>query len=386
MLVFFRWQSVVDYLVPGTALYVVLRWATEARAVRVALAIVALLAGDLVARAHHLAVTSLVLEAAAVLIVASLLVVFQPEVRRAFTRLDTALLLGSRRTRPPDWAAAAIGEAAFALAEHRIGALIVLVRNDPLAELDDGGVPLHADLSRPLLESIFQKDSPLHDGAAIIEGERVTRACALLPLTARGDLPQAFGTRHRAAVGLAERSDALVVVVSEQRGRVTLVDGREMRSVESPTHLARLLLTPGGRRPAGVRDAIRRWVAGNWGTKLAAAGLGGLIWVLAISTASTVFRTVTVPVVLQVPPALDVAEQWPTTLTVQLRGPEWILDTNAANGVVAHVDVARAGEGWTTVRVTDSDLSLPPGVEMERASPATIRVRLVRQATVAGQR
>jgi len=208
MFVFPRWQSIVDFVVLTAALYAVLQWATQARAVRVVLAIVALLAGALVARAHSLAITSLVLEAAAVLVVGALFIVFQAEVRRALTRLDTTFLLAPHRARPLDREAAAIAEAAFSLARHRTGALIVLTREDPIGELTEGGVILRADLSRALLESIFQKDSPLHDGAVIIEGERLSRACALLPLSRRNDVPQDFGTRHRAAAGLAERCDA----------------------------------------------------------------------------------------------------------------------------------------------------------------------------------
>jgi uncharacterized protein (TIGR00159 family) len=375
------WQSVVDFVVLAAAMYAVLRWASQARAIRVVLGIVALLAGSLIARAHHLFITSWVLEAAGLLVVAALLIVFQAEVRRAFTRLDSALLLAPHRARALDWEAVAIGDAAFSLAPRRTGALIVLVRADPVTELIQDGVSLRADLSAALLESIFQKDSPLHDGAAIIEGDRVTRACALLPLTQRDDVPQSFGTRHRAAMGLSERCDALVVTVSEERGEVTLMEGRQFRRVETGAGLAELLKTARARRHAEITRTLWRVIADNWRTTLAAVGLAALVWLLAISTANTVLRTVTVPVVLEVPAGMDVTEQSATSLTVQLRGPLWILDTGAASGIVAHLTLDRATDGWTVVRMRSSDLSLPPGVEMERATPATISIRVVRHGS-----
>jgi diadenylate cyclase len=375
------WQSVVDFVVLAAALYAVLRWASQARAIRVVLGIVALLSGSLIARAHHLFITSWVLEGAGLLVVAALLIVFQAEVRRAFTRLDSALLLTPRLTRALDWEAAAVAEAAFSLAPRRTGALIVLVRADPVTELIQNGVSLRADLSAALLVSIFQKDSPLHDGAALIEEGSVTRACALLPLTNRDDVPQPFGTRHRAALGLAERCDALVVTVSEERGEVTLMEGRQVRHVETAAGLAELLKTARTRRHAGIARTLWRVIAGNWRTALAAVGLAALVWLLAISTANTVLRTVTVPVVLEVPAGMDVTELSATSLAVQLRGPLWILDTGAANGIVAHLTLNQATDGWMSVRVRGGDLSLPPGVEMERATPATISIRVVRHGS-----
>jgi uncharacterized protein (TIGR00159 family) len=371
-------KNSVDFVVLTLAMYAVLRWASRARAIRVVLAIVALLSGALITRAHHLFMTSWVLEAAGLLVIATLLIVFQTEVRHAFMRLDNALLRAPRWTRAVDSHAAPVGEAAFSLARRHTGALIVLVRVDPVTELVQGGVSLRADLSAPLLESIFQKDSPLHDGAAIIDGDRVTRACVLLPLTQRDDVPQWFGTRHRAALGLAERCDALVVTVSEERGEVLLMEGRRFTRVEAAASLTDLLNDTEGHRQAGVGRTMVELLAGNWRMKLAALGLVTGVWFLAISTANTVLRTVTVGVVLEVPAGMDVTEQSATSLTVQVRGPLWILDTSAASGIVAHLTVNPAADGRTVLAVRSSDLSLPPGVDMERATPATISVRVVR--------
>ncbi len=251
-----RWQSTVDFLVLAAAIYVLLRWARQARAVRIALAILGLNSGALLARNYDLTITSWVLSTAGLLAVAVLLVVFQPELRHTFMRLDAVMRSGWSDRGKAEPARRAIAEAAFSLAGQRIGALIVLVRRASIAELIQGGTRLGAEVTRELLEAIFQKTSPLHDGAAIVDGNSITRAGAVLPLTQRSDVPEFYGTRHRAAMGLADRSDALVIAVSEERGTVTLIEDARSLSVPGPEELAEALQASGSgiaREQAGAR-------------------------------------------------------------------------------------------------------------------------------------
>jgi diadenylate cyclase len=177
-----RWQSVIDFVVLGFALYALLRWSEHARAFRIALGIVGLFTGALLARHFDLIITSWVLEAAGLVTVLLLLTVFQAELRRDLMRLDRVLRFGLRRSSAlvPD--SRTIAEAAFILAKARLGALIVIVRHDAVSELVDTGITLGAAISVKALEAIFQKDSPLHDNAAIIEESRISRVNAFLPL------------------------------------------------------------------------------------------------------------------------------------------------------------------------------------------------------------
>ena len=120
------------------------------------------------------------------------------------------------------------------LSRARLGALIVLEKDVGLDELMEGGVILDAKLSRRLLFSIFVKESALHDGAVILEGGIIRAAGVVLPLSSNPDLDPSFGTRHRAALGITERSDAIVIVVSEESGSITLLaDGSIYRNVEA---------------------------------------------------------------------------------------------------------------------------------------------------------
>ena len=129
------------------------------------------------------------------------------------------------------------------MAEQKTGALIVLRHKNPLQDIMDSGDTLDADIRSSLIENIFFKNSPLHDGAVIIGGNRILAARCTLPITERTDIPSKYGMRHKAAVGISERSDADVIVVSEQRGTISFVRDGVITRVDSRNQL-KLLLDP----------------------------------------------------------------------------------------------------------------------------------------------
>jgi uncharacterized protein (TIGR00159 family) len=239
-LILVRWQSVADFVVLTAALYILLRWAQQARALRVALMVLGLHAGALVSRHFDLVLTSWVLDGAAILAIVVLLLVFQAELRRFFMRLDSLLNWRPQSASRLTETYQAISQSAFRLAAVSVGALMVVVRRDAVTELVSGGIILEATVSPEILEAIFQKTSPVHDGAVIVRGDRIVRAAAVLPLTDRERVPSYYGTRHRAAMGLSERCDALVVVVSEERGEVILMEARRTVRFDDEQKLAQI--------------------------------------------------------------------------------------------------------------------------------------------------
>jgi uncharacterized protein (TIGR00159 family) len=159
-------------------------------------------------------------------IILVIIVIFQSDIRRALTQVGTAPLFGTERMvqRRVD-IIEDIVQAAMALAAKRFGALIVLQREVALNEYMEIGTRLDARVSRELMESVFQPHSPIHDGALVIQRGRVTAARCLLPLSTNPNLRKTWGTRHRAAIGVTEETDAVAIVVSEQEGTVALVVG-----------------------------------------------------------------------------------------------------------------------------------------------------------------
>src|SRR5213594_2686562 len=191
-----RWQTLVDFVVLTTAIYLLLRWGKEAKAFRVSLAIVGLKAASLLARQFDLIITSLIFDATDLVAVILLLIVYQSELRHALTRLDVLAWFLPHRKVATELEVDAISSAAFSLAGAQCGALMVITRRDSVDELVDGGVKLGGKISSEILEAIFRKKSPVHDGATIIEGDYISRVGAILPLTRRTDVPKEYGTRH----------------------------------------------------------------------------------------------------------------------------------------------------------------------------------------------
>lgn len=149
----------------------------------------------------------------------ALVVVFQPELRQALERLGRPRTLGAAR------GGAALQELSRAMermAERKTGALVAIERRTPLGEYARSGVGLDAQLSTPFVEALFARNAPLHDGGVIVQGDRVVAAACLFPLQSSDGTYRRYGTRHRAALGLSELTDAVVVVVSEERGSIRI--------------------------------------------------------------------------------------------------------------------------------------------------------------------
>jgi uncharacterized protein (TIGR00159 family) len=372
-----RWLNLIDFFVLTLALYGVLSWARQARAMRLAFWIAGLYAASLVARRFDLIITTWVLDAASIGLIVMLLIMFQPELRRAFLWLDRILRVSPRASAALEPAFRTIADAAFNLAHDRVGALIVIVRDDPISEIVEDGVSVGAEISGPLLEALFQKTSSVHDGAAVIESGRISRVNVILPLSHRPDVPQQFGTRHRAAMGIAERSDAIVIVVSEERGEVALMRGRSWQVLPGALELLDQLQRLCGEEKLRWSDHVWRLLVHNLRLKLAAAGLGILISALSLFNPGNTIRTVTVDVELvNLPRGLDVAEYSTRKLEVSLRGRSWLMDTANPNGLVARFDLRNAHEGTIALKPTEQDLGLPPGVHLDGVVPAVLSVRI----------
>jgi diadenylate cyclase len=238
------------------------------RAVRLVIGVAVLILVYALAQLLDLRLLSQILQTGAVVGLFALVVVFQPELRRALERIGRVGSLGwlvsPGEARVAERVAAAVAAASARLAAQRAGALIVIERETGLGEYAETGVPLDAELSVDLICTIFVPRTPLHDGAVIVRGERIVAAGATLPLAELTVQPERIGTRHRAALGITEQTDAVVVVVSEETGRMSLVErARIVRNLDEGTLASALvaLLRPGGSRGAGVLAGRARTVS-----------------------------------------------------------------------------------------------------------------------------
>ncbi|MGO9059486.1 MAG: diadenylate cyclase CdaA [Candidatus Binataceae bacterium] len=233
-----RWMDAIDIGVVAFIVYRIMLLIRGTRAVQMVLGL-ALLGGAYIAsqRLGLFTVNWLLNNFLGSLIVI-LVVIFQADIRRALTHVGTGPFLGFRGNGKV--AAEELAQAAGWLSAHRIGGLVVLEREVGLSDFIEAGRPVDARLSAALLETIFMPGSPLHDGAVIVQGDQVVAAKCVLPLSTSAELAS-LGTRHRAAIGLTEETDAVVVVVSEEDGTISLAqDGVLTRHLEPATLRQRL--------------------------------------------------------------------------------------------------------------------------------------------------
>ena len=229
--------DVTDILTVTILIYALLVLLRGTRAMQMLWGIVIVLGLYLAASSLKLITLSTILSNLLVFLPIAIIVLFQQEIRRMLTAFGSTAAF--RWSRGPGEGPVVLNELALAvqaLASRRIGALIAIERRDSLAAWIDTGIPLEARFSYDLMLNIFIPGTPLHDGAVIIRGEQIVAASCFLPLTTGHELSTELGTRHRAAIGLTEESDALVIVVSEETGTISLaVEEQLLRPLDETT-------------------------------------------------------------------------------------------------------------------------------------------------------
>jgi len=222
-----RWQDIVDIGIITFLIYRALQIVRGSRAMQMIMGLAVILVAYVSSRALGLFTLNWILDNFLGSIILVIIVIFQSDIRRALTQVGSAPLFATaeRMVQRREDIIAEVVQAVVALAERHVGGLIVIEREVGLNEYMEIGTRLDARVSRELVESVFLPHSPIHDGALVIKKGRVTAVRCLLPLSTNPNLRKTWGTRHRAALGVTEETDAVAVVISEQEGTVALVVG-----------------------------------------------------------------------------------------------------------------------------------------------------------------
>lgn len=229
-----RWQDGLDVLIMAVVFYNLILLLRGTRAIQMLVGLGVLLTVSFVADRIGLHAVGWVLQNFLGAVVLVIIILFQPELRRALANMGQTPLLRFLDPIKEERVLQECVRGTQALAAKRIGALIALQRETDLKGYVDGGVGFDARVSRELLFSIFLPASPVHDGAVLIQGNRLTQAGCFLPLSQNTHLPKDLGTRHRAGLGLSEETDAVVIIVSEETGAISLaVGGVLLRGVDA---------------------------------------------------------------------------------------------------------------------------------------------------------
>jgi diadenylate cyclase len=258
--------DVIDIVATSVLIYYVLLLIRGTRAVQIVTGVFILAGLWALANLLHLYLLGAILQLLFIASAVTLPIIFQPELRRALEQIGRGGLLhigeeSSEWIRSEDKVITALAHAAFVLSRNKLGALIVLEQQSGLKEFVESGTLLSAELSPELLLAIFMPRSPLHDGAVIVREDVLEAAGCFLPLAEQRLAERRVGTRHRAALGLTEQTDAVVIVISEETGAITIArEGKLSRPVEEESRLIKMLLavtrTPRDRRRFVDNDLV----------------------------------------------------------------------------------------------------------------------------------
>lgn len=236
------WTDLLEILVVAFLLYRILLVIQRTRAMQILLGVVLLAFGYGTARLLDLILVRTLLEAFFQYGAIAALVVFQPELRAALARLGQSRMMRVFRRLEGSQVADEVADAVQRLSRSRVGAIIAVEQEVGLDEYSETGSPVHARVSSEMIATIFTPYSPLHDGAILISGDEIRTAGAILPLTQSTVPDRSLGTRHRAALGLSEETDAVVIVVSEETAQISVAQGGRLERNVTPDRVREVLL------------------------------------------------------------------------------------------------------------------------------------------------
>jgi len=305
-----------------------------------------------------------------------LIVLFQPEIRRM---LERAMAFRSfRMEKEGAFFSDQLSRTIFDLARNKTGAILILPGRESVDPFLSGGVDADATFSDALLRSIFDDHSPGHDGAVLLENERIKRFALRLPLARENKLLKNLGTRHHAGMGLSERTDALVIVVSEERGSVTTFQSGLMENIKEQSDLVTRIQNFAYRleQPAGekLRELLRTAPAMAASLLLAVLLWGGII----LSEGRIRQTEVKVPIEsVGRPPGLMIADMSHHTVVLRLSGTKQKLNQATPENIRLRLNLRDAAPGRLTYPIRSRNLELPTGVEMIAADPPELRFSVV---------
>ena len=374
------WRDVVDILFLTVVVYQLYVWFRETRALRVIIGLVVLGGIYSIAKLWDLFLTTWVFQILWQVLLILLLILFQSEIRQVLEKVSPMRYLRSRRRGFKKTFAKELSQTLFELAAERTGALIVLVRNNNPSEFIHAGQTIMALPDAALIKSIFNRLAPAHDGAIIIHHDRITQMGCILPLSKNEELPEKYGTRHRAALGLSELTDAVCLVVSEERSEVASVVEGKIVTWKDPEALANnlgeLIGGPAIRVPT-VKAFFKGLFIKNWRTKLTALAMVTVAWVILASQQEAEI-TITTPVqLINLPADLMLGQGSTSTVDLSVSGRRSTIRDLRDQDVQVSVDLSGITEGRHLIKLTAKNIFLPFGVKIDQVAPQKIMINLL---------
>jgi uncharacterized protein (TIGR00159 family) len=370
-----RWQDLLDVTLSSYILFRLYFLFRGTHVFRVLIGIALLWFSQRIAVSLGLIVTSWGIQGITAVAAFIIIVVFRNEIRSVLQAKNLKTILWGFRYVSMSTPVERIVDSAYDLARKRIGALMVFPGKDDVEEMVHSGIPWRGLVSKEMIMSIFWPENPVHDGAAIIQGDRIIEVGAILPLSHREDLPSHYGTRHRAAAGLAEATDALVIVVSEERGDVAVAKGAGFDVMVRKEELGRLL------RQHMNLPPVEEGYPKKQVLRLGIAALASFLFIAGVWFSFTrgmyTLTTLEIPVeYMDVTPGMEILQTSVNAVRLDLSGSGTLVRSIRPEQVKVRLDLSKGVVGLNIFNITHENISLPPGVVLKSVEPPTVEVIL----------
>jgi uncharacterized protein (TIGR00159 family) len=369
-----RWQDVVDIILNS---YIVFRSYILFRgtnAFRVLIGIALLWFFQKLALSLGLIITSWAIQGITAVAALIIVVVFRNEIRSVLQAKNFKTIIWGVSQKAIVTPVEIITDSVFELSSKKTGALLVFPANEDIDEFVQGGIPWRGVVSKEMIISIFWRDNPVHDGAAIIRKDRITDVACILPLSHSDDLPSYYGTRHRAALGLAEVSDAMVVVVSEERGAITVAKDSRTYPISNKEELKQHLQEHMG-------DMPKRIIKRKEKIEISVAALISFLFIVGVwfsfSRGMETLINMEIPVeYMNRDSEMEIIDTSVNSVTLNLSGSGSLIKSIRPEQIKVKIDLDKVTGGKNTFTITDENVSLPPGIVLKGVNPPNVEVTL----------
>jgi len=379
---FFQVSDLLDIAFIALLIYAIIVWFKKTRAVFILIGIAIAGAIYLFASQFNLILTTQIFQSVFAVTLIAAIVIFQQEIRYFFEQIAVWSLhpkFGQKKANQLQSREVNIlAKTLFDFAEKHIGALIVIRGRSMIEGVVDGGVALDAKLSEHILKSIFDPHSIGHDGALIIEGKKLKTLCAHLPLSKDTEQLKYSGTRHAAALGLAEVTDALCLIVSEERGAVSVAQKGKINSVENSSELMKILdefYT--AHNPLPRKNAWRDFFKKNYREKALALSVATLLWFVQVYSTAVVYKTLEVPIeIFNTSKNLTVAEMSAKKIKLTFTAPRRAFYSLWQSDIHASLNISHLKKGKRSIELSEAHLSFPEGLVLRGLFPTELNLTI----------
>lgn len=374
-----RLADIIDILLIAFFIYLILIWFQRSRARFMLIGMIIIGGVYALARMFNLYLTTMAFQAFFAIFLIMIVIIFQDDFRHFFERI--ALWSMQKRISIRKFSPQGIeilGSALANLSRKGIGALVVIRGHDPLDRYLEAGFELDGVLNPILLESIFDPNAPSHDGAVIIDGLRIAKFACHLPLSTNIDEIGRHGTRHAAALGLAEQTDALCIVVSEETGRISVAETGKIRQIQDVTQIQDILRQYQQRKfPKQHRSPLWDFITGHPFEKLVAIVLAVTFWVSFAYHKEVINRDFVLPIEYRnLSSDRVVADSKPKEITITLRGADRVFKILDPKDLKASLDMSAIADGEYKLKVSNDSIKYPTQLSLVNIEPEEVELKV----------